>query len=68
MVKVEVPESLYRRLEVLARKSNYKNVNEFIITILRDAARRMEEEILHSDVSEEEKKEIIERLRSLGYL
>ena len=68
VVKVEIPDSLYKRIEAIAKFANYENVNEYIVYILREAVSKIEEEILESDISEEEKKEIIERLKSLGYL
>ncbi len=68
MVSVEIPDSLYKRIESLAKYARV-DVNEYIVEILREAVSKIEEEILSShDVDEEEKKEIIERLKSLGYL
>ena len=68
-VEVRIPRSLYRRIEQLLEGTGFQSVDQFVVYVLRDAVARMEEERLASgEVSEEEKKRIIERLRSLGYL
>ena len=68
-VEVRIPLTLYRRIQQLLEGTGFSSVDQFIVYVLRDAVARMEEERLaSSEVSEEEKKRIIERLRSLGYL
>ncbi len=68
VVKVEIPEGLYKRIETIAKLANYEDVNDYIVYLLREAVSKVEEEILESDVNEKEKREIIERLKRLGYL
>jgi len=68
-VEVEIPLTLYRRLERLASGSGFSDVGRFIVYLLREAASRIEEDMLSSsELNDEEKREIVERLRRLGYL
>ena len=68
-VEIRIPRSLYKRIEQLLEGTGFRSVDQFVVYVLRDTVARIEEERLASgEVSEEEKKRIIERLRSLGYL
>jgi len=66
--EVKVPVTLYNRLRELAAKTGFEDPNTLLIHLLREALAKLEEEVEEANISEEERKEIIERLRSLGYL
>jgi len=63
---IEVPESLYNRIEARIKGSNFKSVSEYVSFVLREKLVG-EEESTHSFSKEEEEK-IKARLRALGYL
>ena len=66
---VSIPITLYKRIKELTRDTGFTSVSQFVIYILREVLSSMEEEKLKGEtISEEEKKQIIERLRRLGYL
>ncbi len=67
-IPVYVPETLYRRIEAIVRKlDNVNSVDDYVIRVLREFIQAHEED-LSEPFSEEEKKEILERLKRLGYL
>jgi len=66
---VSIPVSLYERIQRLIEGTGFTSVSQFVTYVLREVVAEMEEEKLRSSgVTEEEKKEIIERLRRLGYI
>jgi Arc/MetJ-type ribon-helix-helix transcriptional regulator len=66
---VSIPVSLYERIQRLIDGTGFTSVSQFVTYVLREVIAEMEEEKLRSTgVSEEEKREIIERLRRLGYI
>ncbi len=65
--EIKVPKTLYNRIKMLAEKLGM-DVNALTVTLLRECASKVEEELAAVELSEEEKKEIVERLRKLGYL
>jgi len=66
---VSIPVSLYERIQRLIEGTGFTSVSQFVTYVLREVVAEMEEEKLRSSgVSEEEKREIIERLRRLGYI
>jgi len=66
---VSIPTTLYRRIKELIKDTGFTSVSQFVIYVLREVISSMEEEKLKSvTLSEEEKKNIIERLKKLGYL
>ena len=66
---VSIPVTLYERIRRLIEGTGFTSVSQFVTYVLREIVARMEEEKLRSEVvSEEEKREIIERLKRLGYL
>ncbi len=66
---VSIPVTLYERIRRLIEGTGFTSVSQFVTYVLREVVSRMEEEKLRSEgISEEEKREIIERLRRLGYL
>ncbi len=68
-VSIEIPETLYRRLEALAGRIGAGSVYELVVDLLREGVSRLEEDLDSGhELSEEEVSRIRERLRSLGYL
>ncbi len=66
---VSIPVSLYERIQKLIEGTGFTSVSQFVTYVLREVVAEMEEEKLKSSgVSEEEKREIIERLKRLGYI
>ncbi|MEM2292172.1 MAG: hypothetical protein QXX41_02755 [Nitrososphaerota archaeon] len=66
---VSIPVTLYRRIKELIKDSGFTSVSQFVIYILREIAISMEKEKLSENtLSEDEKKQIIEKLRKLGYI
>ncbi|MET1128113.1 MAG: hypothetical protein ABWW70_02200 [Thermoproteota archaeon] len=66
---VSIPVTLYERIKKLIEGTGFTSVSQFVTYVLREVVASIEEEKLASqDVGEEEKKEIIERLRRLGYI
>ncbi len=66
---VSIPVTLYERIKRLIEGTGFTSVSQFVTYVLREVVSRMEEEKLRSEaISEEEKREIIERLKRLGYL
>ena len=66
---VSIPVTLYERIKKLIEGTGFTSVSQFVTYVLREVVAEMEEEKLRSSgVSEEEKREIIERLRRLGYI
>ena len=66
---VSIPVSLYERIQRLIEGTGFTSVSQFVTYVLREVVAEMEEEKLRSSgVTEEEKKEIIERLKRLGYI
>ncbi|AEM38275.1 hypothetical protein Pyrfu_0403 [Pyrolobus fumarii 1A] len=65
---VEVPESLWKRLNEAAERLG-EEPGRFAVRLLRAALEEfLEEYSAGVEVTEEERRVIIERLRSLGYL
>ncbi|AFZ70780.1 hypothetical protein Calag_1058 [Caldisphaera lagunensis DSM 15908] len=65
---VSIPITLYDRIKNLINGTGFTSVSQFVIYVLRDVVASMEQEKVSSNISEEEKKEIIERLKKLGYI
>ena len=66
---VSIPVSLCERIQRLIEGTGFTSVSQFVTYVLREVVAEMEEEKLRSSgVTEEEKKEIIERLKRLGYI
>lgn len=64
--EVKIPLSLYRAIEEKIEGSNFLSVSEFITYAARKALTELGGH--REQLSEEEKEEIRERLRALGYL
>jgi len=66
---VSIPTTLYRRIKEMIKGTGFTSVSQFVIYVLREVISSMEEEKLKGvTLSEEEKKNIIRRLKKLGYL
>lgn len=65
---VSIPVPLYERIKALIAGTGFTSVSQFVTYVLREVVSEMEREKAQAAISEEEKKEIIERLRSLGYI
>ncbi|RLG77897.1 MAG: hypothetical protein DRO12_00955 [Thermoprotei archaeon] len=66
---VSIPVTLYNRIKKLIEGTGFTSVSQFVTYVLREVVARIEEEKLRSEgISEEEKREIVERLKKLGYL
>ena len=63
---VEVPESLFNRIEARIRGSRFASVSEYVAFVLRE--KLVSEEETAKVLTEEEEKKIKDRLRALGYL
>ena len=66
---VSIPVTLYERIRKLIEGTGFTSVSQFVTYVLREVVAEMEEEKLRSEgITEEERREIIERLKRLGYL
>ncbi|MCG2882381.1 MAG: ribbon-helix-helix domain-containing protein [Acidilobus sp.] len=65
---VSIPTPLFERIRALIEGTGFTSVSQFVTYVLREVVSDMEKQKAQAAVSEEEKKEIIERLRSLGYI
>jgi Arc/MetJ-type ribon-helix-helix transcriptional regulator len=67
MVKVDIPEEIYREIEKRVSDSGeFESVEEYILFVLEELLKEEEEE--EQVLSEEEERMVKERLRGLGYL
>jgi len=64
---IEVPESLYNRVEARIKCSNFNSVSEYVSFVLREKL-VTEEDNSKSHYTPEEEEKIKARLRALGYL
>jgi Arc/MetJ-type ribon-helix-helix transcriptional regulator len=64
---IEVPESLYNRIEARIRGSNFNSVSEYVSFVLREKL-VIEEDESKSHYAPEEEEKVKARLRALGYL
>ena len=65
---VSIPTPLFERIKALIAGTGFTSVSQFVTYVLREVVSDMEREKVQASISEEEKKEILERLRSLGYI
>ena len=66
---VSIPVTLYERIKKLIEGTGFTSVSQFVTYVLREVVAEMEEEKLRSEgITEEERREIIKRLKRLGYL
>jgi Arc/MetJ-type ribon-helix-helix transcriptional regulator len=64
---IEVPESLYNRIEARVKGSNFNSVSEYVSFVLREKLVSEEDNSKQHYTPEEEEK-VKARLRALGYL
>ncbi|MGC9072033.1 MAG: hypothetical protein ACP5HK_04990 [Acidilobus sp.] len=65
---VSIPTPLFERIRSLIAGTGFTSVSQFVTYVLREVVSDMEKEKVETSISDDEKKEIIERLRSLGYI
>ena len=65
---VSIPTPLFERIKALIAGTGFTSVSQFVTYVLREVVSDMEREKVQASISEEEKREILERLKSLGYL
>jgi len=61
---IEIDEDLYGKAEKIVKESGYGGVKEFLVSVLEDLI----EENKGAEVSNEEKEQMKERLKKLGYI
>jgi len=64
---IEIPESLYNKIEAKIKGSNFASVPEYVSFILRERL-TTEQESSKSGYSKEDEEKIKSRLKDLGYL
>jgi len=67
-IKIEIPESLFKRIKNISTELGVKDINIFIVDLLRNAISEYEAEFSKEEYTPEELEKIKDRLRSLGYL
>ena len=67
MTSIELPESLYRRIEGRIKDSKFASVSDYVAFVLREKL-VTEEETSQIHFTKEEEEKIKARLKSLGYL
>lgn len=65
---VSIPYQLYRKLEELIAGTGFSSVSEFVVYVLREVVALKERRGSGPELTEEELKELEEKLRALGYL
>lgn len=65
---VSIPTPLFERIKALIAGTGFTSVSQFVTYVLREVVSDMEREKVQASISEEEKREILERLKSLGYI
>jgi len=66
---VSIPITLYRRIKEMIKDTGFTSVSQFVIYVLREVVSSMEEEKTKGEsLTEDEKRQIIEKLKKLGYI
>ncbi|MEZ0248181.1 MAG: ribbon-helix-helix domain-containing protein [Thermoproteus sp.] len=65
---VSIPYQLYEKLERMIEGTGFSSVSEFVTYILREVVAMKERRASGAQLSQEELKELEEKLRALGYL
>jgi len=65
---VSIPVTLYERLREIIKDTGFTSVSQFVTYILREVVATYEAQEDDIDLPEESKKQILERLKRLGYL
>jgi len=66
-VTLKIPAPLYERLKQIIEGTGFSSVTEFVVYVLRDLAAASESQP-DARLTEGELRQIVERLRNLGYL
>lgn len=64
---IEIPESLYARVDAIIKGTRFASVSAYIVQMLRERLAKEQNEQASSYTKEEEER-IKDRLRALGYL
>jgi len=67
MTSIELPESLYKRIETRIKDGKFASVSDYVSFALREKL-VTEEETPESHFTKEEEEKIKDRLKALGYL
>jgi len=67
MTSVDLPESLYNRIEARIKNGKFASVSEYVAFVLREKL-VVEESAAQSHFTKEEEDKIKDRLKALGYL
>ena len=65
---VSIPVTLYERIKKMIEGTGFTSVSQFVTYVLREVVASYEKEHQEEPFTEEEKQEILEKLRRLGYL
>ena len=65
---VSIPVTLYERIKKIIEGTGFTSVSQFVTYVLREVVASYEREQGEEPFTEEEKQQIIEKLKRLGYL
>ena len=65
---VSIPVTLYNRIKRLIEGTGFTSVSQYVTYVLREVVAAHEEARYEEPFSEEDKKRILEKLKSLGYI
>jgi len=65
---ISIPITLYERVSRLIENTGFTSVSQFVTYVLREIVAAYETSEEDMDLPEESKRQIIEKLRRLGYL
>ena len=65
---VSIPVTLYERIKKIIEGTGFTSVSQFVTYVLREVVASYEAQQGEEPFTEEEKREILEKLRRLGYL
>ncbi len=65
---VSIPVTLYKRIRRIIEGTGFTSVSQFVTYVLREVVASYEQEQSEEPFTEEEKKEILDKLKRLGYL
>jgi len=62
---ISIPKELYKNLSKIASESGFENVNEYVIFVLEEIVSNQTKD---NKIDENQREQIDDRLRKLGYL
>ncbi len=65
---VSIPVTLYNRIKELIKDTGFTSVSQYVTYVLREVVAAHEEARYEEPFSEEDKRKILEKLKSLGYI